>query len=99
MAEPSADRLHVYASTIWEASRADEGTISATGAQHVARAVIALSDAELDSPHAQAAIAAAALRDAAAEMRARFLSGELLGGQADEWLMDRADLIEASCPD
>ena len=35
-----------YAKAIWEASRADEGTISATGANIVARAVMAVADDE-----------------------------------------------------
>lgn len=39
-AEP-ADDVETLAEVIWTASRADESTISATGANHVARAVLA----------------------------------------------------------
>lgn len=42
------ERVELYAETIWNASRADEGTISATGAKHVARAVLAVRDAEVE---------------------------------------------------
>ena len=39
-------RLRRYGRTIWETSRNDESTISATGANIVARAVIAVADQE-----------------------------------------------------
>jgi hypothetical protein len=39
MSEPQSPTEHVAARLIWETSRADEGTISATGADHVARAL------------------------------------------------------------
>jgi len=40
------ERVQRYGRAIWEASRADEGTISYIGANHVARAVMAVADAE-----------------------------------------------------
>lgn len=45
---PEVDgRVRKYASIIWDASRKDEGTISATGADFVAKAVIQEVDSEL----------------------------------------------------
>lgn len=40
------DREALYGNAIWTASRNDEGTISVTGANVVARAVLAVADAE-----------------------------------------------------
>ena len=44
-----ADREANYGEIIWNASRRDEGTISFIGANHVARAVMALADAEIEA--------------------------------------------------
>jgi hypothetical protein len=46
VSETNEARARRYGRTIWETSRADESTISATGADIVARAVIAVADEE-----------------------------------------------------
>jgi len=43
------ERKKRYGKAIWEASRADEGTISATGADHVASAVMVVADEEQET--------------------------------------------------
>lgn len=44
--DADGERLHRYAEAIWTASQNDEGTISATGAQVVARAVMSMANGE-----------------------------------------------------
>ena len=63
---PEVDEARVrrYGRTIWETSRADESTISATGADIVARAVIAVDCEEHDELRAELADARERLRQA-----------------------------------
>ena len=68
------ERLAKYGNAIWTASRNDEGTISATGANIVARAVIAVADDEM-----------AALRD---ELALCKRGGKTLGEILDRSLRD-----------
>ena len=71
------ERLAKYGNAIWTASRNDEGTISATGANIVARAVIAVADDEM-----------AALRD---ELALCKRGGKTLGEILDRSLRDVLD--------
>lgn len=54
MAETPQERLSRYGNQIWTTSRADEGAISYTGANHVAAAVLTLVDADIERAKAEA---------------------------------------------
>jgi hypothetical protein len=70
-----------YGEAIWTASRDDEGTISATGANIVARAAMAVADAEVT---AMARKAARRIVDERREL-ARYKRGGKTLGEIIEW--------------
>lgn len=91
MADPTTDDVTALARLIWHTSRADESTISATGANIVAAAVLASSWlAERD-----ARVQAEALRGAANEYGpAQITYMGSADGYVKVWLKHRADRIE-----
>jgi len=74
------DRETRYAEAIWNASRADEGSISATGANLIARAVMDLVRADLR--HAELALVASRANSVEWMARAEAAEATLLRGQA-----------------
>ena len=51
---PATEDLSELAKLIWETSHADEGTISATGAEHIARAILASGEVVTKAVHERA---------------------------------------------
>ena len=85
------DEAKALAVIVWTTSRADEGTISGIGADHVAAAILASEWlAQRD-----ARVRAEALREAADASDQKVLGSPFSLASLGPWLRERADRIEA----